>query len=446
MYIDEQLCKSDECNRECISACSRVHDEDPPIIFEKGADFPRITRDCTNCLSCVRACPFGAILSTKAEHQMATKRHQASALHGDGSRPYLTDDELRQFPEMDMIFARVFNDPDFEFYGKHAFYGGEAMVSRNIPGYDRFEYERAEAGWKLYDNRAAVVGPLLGDTQTTPDLRTRAEKEPKTLTFEVKKAAKVFGASLVGVAALNRKWLYSVNRRGEPYDIPERFSHAIVMAIEMDYDGISKSPAFASSTSTAVGYSKMAFAEIELTAFIRRLGYGAIPCGNDIALSVPLAIDAGLGQYGRHGLLITKEFGPRVRIAKVLTDMPLLHDSPDLGFCDAVVRFCEVCEKCAHHCPSKSIPIGKGRGWSGATKSNNPGAEKWFVNPETCYGFWIENGSDCSNCIRSCPYNKQDGILHRTVLWVVRHFPWLNRLVLRFDDLIGYGKQKNPDK
>lgn len=444
MYIDQQLCKSNECNRECIAACNRLHSKDPSLVFEEGVAYPRIVRDCTNCLSCVRACPFGAISSTRIVKAGKLKDQQEASRRKDYTRPYQIDDELEQFPERDMIFARVFNDPDFEYYGKHAFYGGEAMVSRNIPGYDRFEYERAEAGWKLYDNRAAVVGHLLGDAQTDPDLEKRVEWGARKFTDEIMRAARIYGASLVGIAALDRRWLYSVNRRGEPYDVPERFTHAIVMAIEMDYKGISKSPAFASATSTAVGYSMMAFTEIELTAFIRRLGYGAIPCGNDIALSVPLAIDAGLGQYGRHGLLITKEFGPRVRIAKVLTDMPLLDDSPDYGFCDAVIRFCEVCEKCAHHCPSKSIPVGKDRGWSGATKSNNPGIKKWFVNPETCYGFWIENGSDCSNCIRSCPYNKQDGLLHRAVLWVIRYFPWLNRLILKFDDIIGYGKQRCP--
>ncbi|MFW9944974.1 MAG: reductive dehalogenase, partial [Candidatus Sifarchaeia archaeon] len=197
---------------------------------------------------------------------------------------------------------------------------------------------------------------------------------------------------------------------------------------------------------TAVGYSKMAFVEIELTAFIRRLGFRAIPCGNDIALSVPLAIDAGLGQYGRHGLLITKEYGPRVRIAKVLTDMPLLPDRPDNGFCDAVIRFCETCEKCADHCPSKSILSGVTQAWEGETRSNNPGVKKWYVNPETCYGFWMENGSDCSNCIRSCPYNKRNGFLHRSVLWVVRHLPWMNRLVLLLDDILGYGEQKAPGR
>ena len=166
--------------------------------------------------------------------------------------------------------------------------------------------------------------------------------------------------------------------------------------------------------------------------------------GNDIGLSVPLAIDAGLGMIGRHGILITKEFGPRVRIAKVLTDMPLISDTPDLDFCRSVTRFCEVCEKCATTCPSQSIPYGSERTWNGKTRSNNPGVQKWYINPETCYNFWIENGSECSNCIRSCPYNKENGYLHKFILWLTQHMPWLNRIIVRMDDLVGYGKQKPP--
>lgn len=442
MYIDRQLCKSGQCQKECVDACSQVHGDNSPLLFDEGAAYPRITRECTNCLSCVRSCPFAAITTNgKVKSSQARIESSLAATQGK-SIPYQTNGQLDKFPESDMIFARVNNDPEFEFYQKHAFYGAESMVSRNLPGYGRFDYVRAAAGWELYDSRQAVVGPLLSDARNEQDVSSTTINDSNTLTKEIKKAAKVYGASLVGIAHLDCKWIYSVNRQGEPYSIPERFRHAIVMAIEMDYEGISSSPAFEASTSTAVGYSKMAFAEIELTSFIRRLGYGAIPCGNDIALSVPLAIDAGLGQYGRHGLLITKEFGPRVRIAKVLTDMPLLNDSPDYDFCEAVVRFCEVCKKCALHCPSKSIPSGVEQGWSGPSKSNSSGVLKWYVNPETCYGFWIANGSDCSNCIRSCPYNKRDSLLHRIVLWIVRRLPWLNRVVLFFDDLFGYGKQK----
>jgi reductive dehalogenase len=186
----------------------------------------------------------------------------------------------------------------------------------------------------------------------------------------------------------------------------------------------------------------MAFLETELSAFLRRLGYRAIPCGNDIALSVPLAIDAGLGQYGRHGLLITREYGPRVRLAKVLTDMPLVPDAPDTAFSEAVIRFCEICGKCADLCPSQSIPRERERTWTGMSKSNNPGVKKWYVDVESCYNFWIQNGCDCSNCIRSCPFNKPNDWLHKAVTFIVERYPLLHRVVLAFDDLLGYGGQK----
>ena len=65
-----------------------------------------------------------------------------------------------------------------------------------------------------------------------------------------------------------------------------------------------------------------------LAEFIRILGYKAIPMGNDTSLSIPLAIDAGLGELGRHGLLITPEYGPCVRLCKVFTDLPLEPDKP----------------------------------------------------------------------------------------------------------------------
>jgi epoxyqueuosine reductase QueG len=55
-------------------------------------------------------------------------------------------------------------------------------------------------------------------------------------------------------------------------------------------------------------------------------------------------VDAGLGEMGRFGYLITKELGPRVRLFAVTTDMPLVADRPvDIG----VEDFCSFCKKCA---------------------------------------------------------------------------------------------------
>ena len=447
MFVRTETCDQSSCNQECLDACQRVHGEESPLSFHEESTHPVINLDtCTICLACIRACPLDAIAVDHVDRKIPTKDSRSKDYRESDYTPYEVSDGFKQMSEADTIFARVQFDPEFQYYQQAEFSGAELMISKDIPGYSLFEHELIVAAWKLYDSRHSIQRPGIGLDPSGSEAGEKKVTDPQELTQMVKKAARFFGADLVGIAPLNRDWLFSVNRRGEPYDVPETMEYVIVMAVEMDYDAIATSPAFASSVAVGLGYSSMAFIELELAAFIQRLGYSAKTSGNDVSLSVPQAIDAGLGQYGRHGLLITKEFGPRVRIAKVLTDMPLQRDYPDEGFCKSVVRFCETCEKCATTCPSQSIPYGKDQTWEGTTISNNPGVKKWFVDVESCYGFWVENGSDCSNCIRSCPYNKKDGVFHRTIMWFVRHTPWLNRLIVKMDDLAGYGKQKSGDK
>jgi len=147
-------------------------------------------------------------------------------------------------------------------------------------------------------------------------------------------------------------------------------------------------------------------------------------------------------ELARNGLLITPTFGPRVRLAKVFTDLPLIPDKPiEFGVWD----FCMICEKCAKKCPSQSIMYGKP-----TVKlhniSNREGLLRWPVNAETCLAFWAANGTDCSNCIRTCPFNKPTGRLHDSVRWGIKNLPFLNPLFLWGDDLLGYGKRGKADK
>ena len=100
------------------------------------------------------------------------------------------------------------------------------------------------------------------------------------------------------------------------------------------------------------GYSKIAITTGSVAEFLRSLGYIGIPCGNDTALSMPYAIMAGLGEYSRMELLITPEYGPRVRLLKVFTDAPLVPDKP-IRF--GVYEFCLKCKKCVEHCPVQAI-------------------------------------------------------------------------------------------
>jgi reductive dehalogenase len=429
-----------------LDACKSVHGDDPPLRFEKKTTVPTIDFDtCTDCLACLRVCPLNAITIESTEQRTRDTKSKQKEEQSE-ERPYEVSDSLSPMSEADTIFARIQFDPEYEFYHQTEFSGSEAMIAKNIPGYGMFENELSMAAWKLYDSRNSIQRTGIGLDPDASETGTRHETDPEILTSMIKKAARFFGADLVGIAPIDRNWLYTENRRREPYNVPESYEYAIVMAVEMEYDAIATSPGFMSAAATGLGYSTMAFVELELAAFIQRLGYNAMTSGNEVALSVPLAIDGGLGQYGRHGILITKPFGPRVRIAKVLTDIPLVRDYPDMGFCKSVIRFCEICEKCATTCPSQSISYEKEQTWKGTSISNNPGTKKWYVDVESCYGFWVENGSDCSNCIRSCPYNKKDGFFHRIIMWFVQHTPWLNRFILKMDDIAGYGKQKSGNK
>ncbi|MCB2160460.1 reductive dehalogenase [bacterium] len=274
----------------------------------------------------------------------------------------------------------------------------------------------------------------------------------------VKHAALFFGASVAGVAALNPDWLYSniyspteddpehtipvirntdrFEKAEDAYYIPASMNRAIVMGIEEDYDGIANSPGRLASGAVGMGYSRMANTALFVAEFIRSLGYRALPAGNVVGLSIPMAIDAGLGELGRNGLLITPKFGPRVRLAKVITDMPLPTDSP-ITF--GVREFCEQCKLCADECPSGSISHGP-QTWEGESVSNNPGILKWYIKPEGCYDF---NGFSCSNCKRVCPFNKPNNSwLHKVTRGIVGAGSGLtDKLMVNMDQISGYGHQ-----
>ncbi len=244
----------------------------------------------------------------------------------------------------------------------------------------------------------------------------RSEADPDKLTSLIKDAAKLYGACLVATTELDSRWVYEgdVHKRfifddveqpmekGDTLVIPNSINRAVVMAVEMNKELILQSPGAGATAATDLGYAMMGFISISLAECIRALGYNAIPCMNDTALSIPLAISAGLGQLGRHGLLITPEYGSCIRLCKVLTDMPLNVDKP-IDF--RQTEFCDQCLVCAKECPADAISF-KDRTMSGYNENNNPGVKKWYIQAEKCLQFWLDNGTPCAVCIAVCPFTE----------------------------------------
>jgi epoxyqueuosine reductase len=359
---------------------------------------------------------------------------------------------IERFDQRSDMFRRARYDPEWiERTG--AFYDPFQVRVREKAGYGHEEYALSDAAWYVegvcgrgcrgsdLEGLYAWEHPHTESAHASSDLKIDAS-DPATVSRKVKRAARLYGASLVGICELDWRWLYShvsddTSGEHRPLEIPEEFRHAIVMAIEMDYALIQTSPTGGAAAATGLGYSKMAFVAGLVAQFIRNLGYQAIPCGNDTALSIPLAVEAGLGELGRNGLLITEKYGPRIRICKVFTDLPLVPDGPRFF---GVEEFCRKCLKCAEDCPSRAISFGE-KTTEALNISTNPGVLKWPVNGEQCFKYWVANRLDCATCIRVCPFNQEEGRLHDLVRLGVKHVPQLDPLYLWFDALLGYGKQ-----
>ncbi len=313
---------------------------------------------------------------------------------------------LKRFDERQTIFGRMLNDKKARFYKKGMYDNVKRIIAANRPGYTRIGVANELAAWTVYDYfQGAFSRKKLTDSisiMPKPKWPKYRITSMAALTRQIKATAKIYGASAVGICKVNKQWIYTYNRDGKPIKIPARHKTAIVVAVAMETRAIKTSPAITAGIETAVGYSRSAFCVASLAEFIRYLGFDAISMGNDSALSIPLAIDAGLGELGRNGLLITPAYGPCVRLAKVFTDLPLIPDKP-ISF--GVTKLCENCRRCAVACAADAIQKDEKPSLKISCPSNNPGVIKWTVNHDRCYEFWIKNGGDCSNCIAACPFD-----------------------------------------
>ena len=106
------------------------------------------------------------------------------------------------------------------------------------------------------------------------------------------------------------------------------------------------------------------------------------------------AVLAGLGRIGKNGLFIHDKFGPRVRLATILTDMELP--------CTKVVQkgSCQSCNNCVNACPAMALT---GVEW------HEGAAREEIVDVKACSDFMnksfkhIGRGSVCGICIKVCP-------------------------------------------
>lgn len=329
------------------------------------------------------------------------------------------DNSYQRFDQKNDVFCRSEWDPEVRSKRAVAFYQSHYMPNakpRKADGFSQLDYALRNAAWHVTnvvrdirresdDRKEGFLDSFTAFEDGWPEPYAFASKAEATA--NIKKAARFIGAGLFGVCENDSRWLYASRysektQQSKPIDIPEDIPNVIVIGEPMDKDLIMTVPSALSGAATGKGYTHDTVVLLSLTQYIRNLGYEAHATMNDSSLAIPLAVQAGLGEVGRHSLLITPEYGPRLRLGKIYTNMPLEISDP-IKF--GVKEFCDICQRCSTACPPKAItPDPPSR--DAPSISNLRGIKKWTTVAEKCFAFWAGQNSDCSICVRICPYNR----------------------------------------
>jgi len=211
------------------------------------------------------------------------------------------------------------------------------------------------------------------------------------------------GAELVGFAPVAR-WQ-------EASDIPREFHpdrvwpltrSVIVLGVPVWLPIVETAPAEWGREQYTITNNLLDEAAYRLAAFLNRNGHAALNFSRDgygdieVLLKTPAAAFshvwaahyAGLGQVGWNHTLLTREYGPRVRLVSVLTDLELPGDDMIAG------DLCSRCRLCQKICPAGAFAAEAGQRYAEMDKlacaTNSKKLRKSFRNP-------------CGFCIKVCP-------------------------------------------
>lgn len=233
----------------------------------------------------------------------------------------------------------------------------------------------------LRARRQAVI-----DQPDAPLAPTRIDIAPADAAAQVTAIARSAGADLVGIVRADPTWVFE----GYTFDHP----WIVMIGVGMDPEQIKLAPEVPAAVEVVTKYTKGWEVARVASDWIRERGWRAEPhSGPDAGpvLAIPAALEAGFGQLGKHGSIISRELGPSFRLAAVFTDLPLVADTPvDIGVDD----FCAVCRRCVDACPPGAIRH---------DKQMVRGVEKWYVDFDACFPYFAETHG-CAVCIGVCPW------------------------------------------
>ena len=205
-------------------------------------------------------------------------------------------------------------------------------------------------------SRMRVMGKMVRGLSHMRKSYTSVRRNPATgktratdaFLRELEELARGLGCAHIGYTQVPRSMVFSNKKI--------LFDKAIVLTMEMEPARIRTAPGPQAGKEVWRTYERLGSIVNRIAAVLRSAGYRAqagSPLGGDVSYPM-LAQKAGIGYMGKHGLLITPDTGPSLRIAAVYTEienLPYTDHSEHAWVRD----FCESCLKCVRSCPAGAI-------------------------------------------------------------------------------------------
>jgi len=220
-----------------------------------------------------------------------------------------------------------------------------------------------------------------------------------TISIDLREMLLGEGASLIGYAEMGpvyeacRDWPYGVS-------IAVALNHDIAAQIENG-----PTPAYYAAYERING--ELARLCGLCVDFLKNRGYRASTMpptirGSGDTAPIPhktAATRSGLGWIGKSALLVTREYGPAIRLGTVLTDAPLDTGSP------FIESSCGDCMECRNACPGQAI---RGVNWrAGCAREDIYDADACRPTARAQAGQIGVDNTICGICIGVCPWTKR---------------------------------------
>jgi epoxyqueuosine reductase len=212
--------------------------------------------------------------------------------------------------------------------------------------------------------------------------------DPQTLTDDVRDRAAELGVNAIGFAPYDRKYTFASYQ-------DKWYGHTVIVLIkEQNYNLTQQIPHVQFEQDSFTAYAELMQAGAQLASLLHARGYRARAADSSSNSIVHhYAVEAGLGQMGLNGQLLTPVAGSRVRIGLVYTDAPLVHDAPrDYG----IPKICDACQVCVRRCPPGAVQ---------ARRQEYRGVEKAKIRMDLCFPVIVQSHG-CGICTKVCPVQK----------------------------------------